>query len=188
MLMLFGAIYVIVMCHHHVLSLIHPTPIAFTSTSSLNKFRITSNVQFTRISSLQSKDDGEEGTKSKRNKRIPAAAKWIACSSTKEMNRAISEYINEGDVVAELGSQLRESSTLLCKAVGPSGHCVLVDIERKSPNEKKGQDRTNAMRRNGDEIDFYTDRATFKETKDLTFGGTHCSIHHKEGSMLWLLI
>lgn len=169
MLMLFGAIYVIVMCHHHALSLIHPTPIAFTFTSSLNKSRLTSNVSLTRIYSLQSKDDGEEGAKSKRNKRIPAAAKWIACSSTKEMNRAISEYINEGDVVAELGSQLRESSTLLCEAVGPSGHCVLVDIERKSPNEKKGQDRTNAMRRNGDEIDFYTDRATFIETKDFDF-------------------
>jgi len=46
---------------------------------------------------------------------------------------------------------------------------VLVDIERKSPNEKKGQDRTSAMRRNGDEADFYTDRATFMETKDFEF-------------------
>ena len=103
----------------------------------------------------------------KRNK--THATKWIACSSTKEMNRAISEYVKEGDVVAELGSQLRESSRSLCEAVGPSGVAVLVDIERKSPNEKKGQDRTSAMRRNGDEIDFYPDRSTFIETKSFEF-------------------
>lgn len=85
------------------------------------------------------------------------------------MNRAILEYVKEGDVVAELGSQLRDSSISLCEAVGPSGYAVLVDIERKSPNEKKGQDRTSAMRRNGDEADFYADRATFIETKDFEF-------------------
>jgi hypothetical protein len=95
--------------------------------------------------------------------------KWIACSSTKEMNRAISIYIQEGDVVAELGSQLRASSTSINEAVGPSGFSVLVDIERKSPNVKKDQDRTSAMRRNGDEVDFYADRSTFIETKGFEF-------------------
>lgn len=103
----------------------------------------------------------------KRNKN--PTTKWIACSSTKEMNRAILEYIQEGDIVAELGSQLRESSTSLCEAVGPSGYARLVDIERKSPNEKKDQDRTSAMRRNGDEVEFYTDRSTFVETKSFEY-------------------
>lgn len=88
---------------------------------------------------------------------------WIACSSTKELTRAIEMYVQEGDVVAELGSQLRESSTTLCEAIGREGKAKLVDIERKFPNEKKDHKRTTAMRRKGDENDFYSDRATFVE-------------------------
>eukprot|EP00581_Thalassiosira_minuscula_P006683 CAMPEP_0183703050 /NCGR_PEP_ID=MMETSP0737-20130205/938_1 /TAXON_ID=385413 /ORGANISM="Thalassiosira miniscula, Strain CCMP1093" /LENGTH=364 /DNA_ID=CAMNT_0025929749 /DNA_START=496 /DNA_END=1590 /DNA_ORIENTATION=+ len=78
-------------------------------------------------------------------------------------------YVQPGDTVAELGSQLRESSTTLCETIGPTGEAILVDIERKFPNEKKGEQRTSAMRRQGDELDFYTDRATFVQTKAFEF-------------------
>lgn len=154
-------IYVILMCHH--------ASEAFITKSfavAAARPRRTSITVLTKTNSVAATQVDIEGGK-KRNK--SPTTKWIACSSTKEMNRAISEYIREGDVVAELGSQLRESSTSLCEAVGPSGYAVLVDIERKSPNEKKGQDRTSAMRRNGDEIDFYSDRSTFLETKAFEF-------------------
>eukprot|EP00571_Detonula_confervacea_P008756 CAMPEP_0172323184 /NCGR_PEP_ID=MMETSP1058-20130122/48082_1 /TAXON_ID=83371 /ORGANISM="Detonula confervacea, Strain CCMP 353" /LENGTH=423 /DNA_ID=CAMNT_0013039125 /DNA_START=9 /DNA_END=1280 /DNA_ORIENTATION=- len=95
--------------------------------------------------------------------------KWIACSSTLEVNRAIEKYVQEGDVVAELGSQLRDSSVTLCETIGPNGKAMLVDIERKFPKEKEGQKRTNNMRTYGNEKDFYTDRATFVETKGFEF-------------------
>jgi len=94
---------------------------------------------------------------------------WIACSSTTEVTRAIQKYVRTGDTVAELGSQLRESSTTLCETIGHIGRAILVDIERKFPNEKKNQQRTLAMRRKGDESDFYTDRATFTELESFDF-------------------
>lgn len=104
-----------------------------------------------------------------KQKKRKNATKWIACSSTTEVTRAIEKYVQEGDAVAELGSQLRESSTTLCETIGPTGKAVLVDIERKFPNEKEGQERTSAMRREGDENDFYNDRATFVETSGFEF-------------------
>jgi co-chaperonin GroES (HSP10) len=103
----------------------------------------------------------------KKRKKKKKAVKWIACSTTKMVASAIQMYIKEGDTVAELGSQLRESSTALCDAIGPEGRAVLVDIQRKFPNEKKDQARTTAMRRRGEEETFYPDRATFAETKSF---------------------
>lgn len=102
-----------------------------------------------------------------KSKRRAKSAKWIACCSTKDVTRAIEMYIEEGDQVAELGSQLRESSTAICERVGPNGYAHLVDIERKFPNEKKGIQRTSAMRRLDDEKDFYSDRSTFTEMKNF---------------------
>ena len=114
--------------------------------------------------------DGALSKIAKQKKRKKTShTKWVACSSTTEVTRAIEMYAKEGDVVAELGSQLRESSTALCEVIGPDGKAVLVDIERKFPNEKKGQLRTRAMRREGDEVEFYTDRATFVETRGFEF-------------------
>jgi len=97
------------------------------------------------------------------------AAQWIACSSTVEVTRAIECYVREGDVVAELGSQLRDSSVALCAAIGPAGRAVLVDVRRKFPDERKGADRTRAMRRDGEEEGFFTDRATFVQTDAFEF-------------------
>lgn len=108
----------------------------------------------------------EQSAKQKKRKK-KNNVKWIACSSTKEVTRAINKYVKEGDKVAELGSQLRESSIALCTSIGADGHATLVDIERKFPNEKKGQKRTSAMRRQGDETEFYKDRTTFIETKEF---------------------
>ncbi|KAL9178854.1 hypothetical protein ACHAXT_003985 [Thalassiosira profunda] len=105
----------------------------------------------------------------RKRRKSGSSTKWIACSSTTEVARAITKYVHEGDAVAELGAQLRESSIALSDAVGPDGRAVLVDIERKFPNEKKGEDRTLAMRREGDERGFYPDRATFVETKGFEF-------------------
>ena len=103
--------------------------------------------------------------KNKRKKKI--TAKWVACSSTKEVTRAIEKYVHVGDVVVELGSQLRESSIALCETIGPKGQAVLVEIERKFPNEKKVPKRTSARGRQGDENGFYKDRSTFVETKEF---------------------
>ena len=113
-----------------------------------------------------------DDTKQRRRKKNKKATKWIACSSTKEVTRAIQLYVQEGDKVAELGSQLRDSSIALCEAIGPDGKALLVDIERKFPKVKKNgqrQQRTSAMRREGEEENFYRDRATFVETKGFEF-------------------
>jgi len=96
-------------------------------------------------------------------------AQWIACASTKDVNKAIDKFIREGDIVAELGSQLRDTSTHICDRIGPDGKALLVDIERKFPNEKKTQKRTLAMRREEDEDEFYTDRVKFVTTKSFEF-------------------
>ncbi len=156
-------IYVTLMCHHHASEAFTQKSFAVVAAARPRRTSMTLLTETKSVASIQVEVEGGK----KRNK--SPTTKWIACSSTKEMNRAISEYIHEGDVVAELGSQLRESSASLCEAVGPSGYAVLVDIKRKSPNEKKGQDRTSAMRRNGDETDFYADRSTFLETKAFEF-------------------
>jgi len=100
-------------------------------------------------------------------KRKSSNTKFIACSSTKEVTRAIEMFVREGDVVAELGSQLRESSRAICESIGSQGKALLIDMERKFPNEKKDMKRTTAMRRKGDEHNFYRDRATFIEIQSF---------------------
>jgi hypothetical protein len=109
-----------------------------------------------------------KGDASKQKKK-KNTVKWVACSSTKEVTRAIKMYYKEGDTIAELGSQLRESSIAICDSIGPEGKALLVDIERKFPNEKNGKARTTAMRRKGDEDTFYNDRTTFVETKAFEY-------------------
>ena len=105
---------------------------------------------------------------SKKKRKNNPTIKWIACTSTKEANRAITMYIKEGDVVAELGSQLRETSTTICDTIGSNGKAYLVDIERKYPNVKmKREERTTAMRREGDDSNFYQDRAVFSEIESF---------------------
>ena len=91
-----------------------------------------------------------------------AAAQWIACSSTKELTRAVKAYVQPGDRVVELGAALRETSTAICEAVGPGGEATLVDVKRSFP-KRDDVKRTTAMRREGDDATFYVDRSKFVE-------------------------
>ncbi len=54
----------------------------------------------------------------------------VACASSTEINRAISFYVQPGDCVLELGAQLTETSTHLCRTIGEGGRAHLVDIKR----------------------------------------------------------
>jgi hypothetical protein len=93
--------------------------------------------------------------------------RWITCSSTNELESAVSHFVRPGDAVAELGSQLRDVSTTICESLEGTGSAVLVDVARKFPkNDNEGQ-RTRAMRRPEDEIGFYPDVATFMEIPEL---------------------
>ena len=91
-----------------------------------------------------------------------AAAQWIACSSTKELTRAVKAYVEPGDRVVELGAALRETSTSICEAIGPGGEATLVDVKRSFPKRDDAK-RTTAMRREGDDATFYVDRSKFVE-------------------------
>ena len=115
-------------------------------------------------------NDDNIGANSRGNKKRKPKIQWITCSSTKEVKSAIDMYVKEGDIAVELGSQLRESSTTLCDAIGSTGRALLVDVVRKFPKVKKNTrelKRMTAMRMEGEEINFYTDRATFVEIKSF---------------------
>lgn len=68
----------------------------------------------------------------------------IACKSTAEVTAAIDIYVKSDDNVIELGAQLSDISTCLCRAVGPEGKAVLVDVKRKdaTSGRSKGRDTT----------------------------------------------
>eukprot|EP01082_Thalassiosira_pseudonana_P001206 g1349.t1 g1349 contig10:1903258-1904547(-) len=157
-------IWVAILQGHAFNSYILPVPQSHHSSSPVRTSLFNPSLTLT---CAQTADDTSQVKQS--NRKSKNATKWIACSSTKEVTRAIERYVQGGDRVAELGSQLREPSSMICEMIGASGKAMLVDIERKFPNEKKGSDRTSAMRREGDEDEFYNDRATFRELK--TFDG-----------------
>ena len=73
----------------------------------------------------------------KRVKPIP----WIACASAIEVQRACKMYIQPGDKVLELGSQLSKVSETICRAVGDTGCAVLMDVERKEASSGRSKDR-----------------------------------------------
>lgn len=92
---------------------------------------------------------------------------WVTCSSSKEISHAIRKLVRPGDRVAELGSQLREVSTAICETVG-EGQVVLVDTVRKFPkNAPADSHRTQAMRRVGEEEDFFPQCSAFYEIDRL---------------------
>lgn len=121
----------------------------------------------THLISLQSNndnDDNDNTKKKQKRKKKKLTTKWIACTSTKEVNKAIKMYVRPGDTVAELGSQLRDTSTTICETITSTGQAYLVDVKRKYPKIKlQRQERMTAMRRCGDDEHFYKDRATFLE-------------------------
>jgi hypothetical protein len=95
--------------------------------------------------------------------------RWITCSSTNELESAVSHFVRPGDAVAELGSQLRDVSTNICETLEGTGSAVLVDVARKFPKNTNANEgpRTRAMRRPNDEIGFYPGVATFVEIPEL---------------------
>ena len=91
--------------------------------------------------------------------------RWITCSSTKELARAVRAFVQPDDVVAELGSQLQEVSHAIGQSLCTSdttsttttAKAVLVDVQRKFPKVVDGQQhrgRTQAMRQQGEDHAF----------------------------------
>jgi hypothetical protein len=95
--------------------------------------------------------------------------RWITCSSTNELESAVSQFVRPGDAVAELGSQLRDVSTAICETLDGTGSAVLVDVARKFPKNTiaNAGPRTRAMRRPNEELGFYPAVATFVEIPEL---------------------
>ena len=120
-----------------------------------------------RLSESRIENDAKPPKEAYKNlKRRQKPAQYICCSSTKELTRAVHVYVRAGDNVAEIGSALRGTSTAICDAVGAEGSVLLVDVKRNHP-KTDDERRTTAMRREGDEIKFYTDRSTFVELDDF---------------------
>ncbi|KAL7454517.1 hypothetical protein ACHAWC_006142 [Mediolabrus comicus] len=71
-------------------------------------------------------------------------SKKFPCKSTAEVTAAIDIYVKSDDNVIELGAQLSDISTCLCRAVGTDGKAVLVDVKRKdaTSGRSKGRDTT----------------------------------------------
>lgn len=65
----------------------------------------------------------------------------VACKSTAQVNDAISFYIRPTDTVLELGAQLSDTSTHLCRTIASSGKAVLVDVERKEATSGRSKYR-----------------------------------------------
>lgn len=102
----------------------------------------------------KSHDDHHE---KKKRQQIRGKSKWITCSSSNELAQAISDMVLPDDYVAELGSQLRDVSTTICKSLDKNrgGRATLVDIVRKFPKSIETRvPRTKAMRRPNDKTDF----------------------------------
>lgn len=94
-----------------------------------------------------------------------APTEWITCSSTKALVRAVNRLVGPDDVVAELGSQLRDVSEAIC---ANAKHVVLVDVQHKFPmNDKLGTGKT-ATRRTQDASAFEGRNATFREIACLS--------------------
>jgi hypothetical protein len=82
-------------------------------------------------------------------------------------------------VVAEIGAQCRDVSTVLCQALTEKrgGRAILVDVKRERPQNTVDISRTKAMRKPGNEKDFFPDVATFVEMDHLDQWRTVLSHH-----------
>ncbi|CAJ1969068.1 unnamed protein product [Cylindrotheca closterium] len=65
----------------------------------------------------------------------------VACQSTGEVQAAISLFLRPNDVVLELGAQLSDTSTHLCRTIGPGGKAILVDVQRKEATSGRSTQR-----------------------------------------------
>ena len=117
-------------------------------------------------------DTSSQHTPRTSSKKKNSKARWICCSSSKELVHAIQHIIRPDDTVAELGAQLRDVSTAICERLldgDTTGTATLVDVVRKFPKKQFSaeQTRTRAMRRPGDQNDFYSTIARFVEIERL---------------------
>ena len=101
-------------------------------------------------------DNAKAPQQNKPRRKKPPTTKYIACSSSQELTRALEFSLQDTDVVAELGAQLRDVSQTICKFAKKA---VLVDVSRKVPHQVEQKSR--AMRRPGlDELQLAS-HATF---------------------------
>lgn len=107
-------------------------------------------------------DNAKAPQQNKPPRKKPPTTKYIACSSSQELIRALEFSLQDTDVVAELGAQLRDASQTICKFAKKA---VLVDVSRKVPHQAEQKSR--AMRRPGlDELQLAS-HATFMEIDSL---------------------
>lgn len=115
---------------------------------------------------------------------LPPKLQIITCASTKELVFGVQNHVQAGDIVAELGAQLRQVSSAICES---AERAVLVDVVRKFPKSVARETRTTAMRRQGDEVDFYPQVANFYEMNSLDeWRGTFLSSLHCNFTVLVL--
>jgi hypothetical protein len=100
----------------------------------------------------------------------PPTVPWLACASAVEVNRAVEQHVRPGDCVVEMGSQLKETSRLICDAVGATGTALLCDVARKSPRVSTSR---NANFRRGDDLQSVPPQATWIELE--SFDGWRCA-------------
>ena len=105
----------------------------------------------------------------------PPTVPWLACASAVEVNRAVEQHVRPGDCVVEMGSQLKETSRLICDAVGATGTALLCDVARKSPRVSTSR---NANFRRGDDLQSVPPQATWIELE--SFDGWRCARMHRE--------
>ncbi len=105
----------------------------------------------------------------------------IACASSTEVNRAISFYVQPGDCVLELGAQLTETSSHLCRTIGEGGKAHLVDIKRSDAKSGRCGSRdvtpfiasttstttTGTDSSDDDEQESFVDRVQFEELEQF---------------------
>jgi len=122
--------------------------------------------------SSHDKDDSTTAQRSTTGRKpIP---RWITCSSSKELIHAIEAIVQPDDKVAELGSQLRDVSTAICKKLDAErstpGFATLVDVRRNFPRKaatSTEKTRTGAMRMPGHQDSFFNDVSQFIEIDSL---------------------
>ena len=116
--------------------------------------------------------DKDKHAATKQTRRRQSAPQILTCSSTNELMEACQHCLRPGDVVAELGAQLRTVSRTICEMIGTNdndkGRAIMVDVIRKfpksaEPTNKPNDPRTKAMRRPMDHLDFDTEYTTFVE-------------------------
>jgi len=73
---------------------------------------------------------------------VGRSAPVVCCTSENEVKNAISVFCKETDTVLEIGAELAQISTHLCKMIGPQGKAILVDKKRSESKSGRCNFRT----------------------------------------------